>query len=331
MLPWADYSTLRAIVAGAERGLLVQDHTAHEWMADKTSRMLSQLVIGAIGLLLVAAALLKAASPYEVATLRQAYELPRWLIVAGTLMEVSVGSALLVGVKTRPIWLTAVALFGAFSVFSLYRVLMGYESCGCFGPIKVHPLLTFNLDVAAIAGLAALRGHFASSVGGSGSRLGRWAISCLVLAALTGAFMQKARSTLAQGEIEDGRDGSVVILEPETWIGQQFTLRRHFSPQVDATNDDWIVVLFHHDCPKCQEVLPRYETLATDLNGQRVRAQVLLVEVPPYGPSAPPGVARHVRLSNRTDWFVQAPVEIIVKNEIVQSASLDLPSIAHIP
>jgi len=52
------------------------------------------------------------------------------------------------------------ALFTVFSVVSAFSGFIGYSDCGCFGPIKVNPWVTFALDLTALALLFSVRPQF---------------------------------------------------------------------------------------------------------------------------------------------------------------------------
>ncbi|MBX3435791.1 MAG: hypothetical protein KF847_20935 [Pirellulales bacterium] len=52
------------------------------------------------------------------------------------------------------------------------------------------------------------------------------------------------------------------------------------------------------------------------------------MEVPPFGDQSPPvGFTQLAKLSPKHEWFVQAPVEITIRDGIVAAASVELPSI----
>jgi thiol-disulfide isomerase/thioredoxin len=125
-------------------------------------------------------------------------------------------------------------------------------------------------------------------------------------------------------------DEGIVILEPSEWIGKPFPLQPYLHPKIEHSTGRWVVVLYHHDCPKCQEALPDYERLAREPNQLGVDG-ILAVEVPPFGPNQNIGgtALKQARLSEAREWFVQAPVEIELDNGVVTSASLELPSIVQ--
>ena len=111
-------------------------------------------------------------------------------------------------------------------------------------------------------------------------------------------------------------DSSFVVLEPDKWVGHQFPLIPYIDDGERFNTGNWLVVLYHHDCPKCREVMTRYEPLSGKLG------PVAFVEFPPYGdiPPASSG-CEAFRVDNIRDWFVQTPFELLLKDGAVQSAS----------
>jgi hypothetical protein len=101
------------------------------------------------------------------------------------------------------------------------------------------------------------------------------------------------------------------------------------APKINVGEGRWILLLYHHDCPHCQEALPQYERLAANQSVVGSDQRVALVETPPFESATPhiEGIF-HARLTDAHEWFVQTPVEIQVENGIVVSASLDLPAVS---
>jgi hypothetical protein len=117
----------------------------------------SRVVDVLAGVLLIAAALLKFYSPQEIATLQVAYHLPRWIVLAGIQLELALGVALLAGIVPHIFHRIALLTFVGFAAFSLYRLLSGHESCGCFGALLVPPWVTLPPGLCvATPGLQAL-------------------------------------------------------------------------------------------------------------------------------------------------------------------------------
>jgi hypothetical protein len=258
--------------------------------------------------------------------------------------ELFIGTWLLVRVYPQAAWWAVVGLFAGFAGFSLYRGLAGYESCGCFGAIGVSPWWTFALDVVILGLLVFIRP--ASVKGG----LVKWsapviaepsigtrpsvrstkvlvgAIAYVAMSVTALVLMVSRPSPAAPGEMVGG--SGLVLLEPEEWVGRELPIKDWLSPQVDVSEGDWVIVIVHHDCPTCLGAIPKYETMVRGNElGDSVR--LLFVEAPPYGelPLVEGGAIVRARLSSEREWFVQTPIEIRVRNGIVQSASVELPLI----
>ncbi|MBX3432042.1 MAG: hypothetical protein KF847_01715 [Pirellulales bacterium] len=285
-----------------------------------------QFVSMAIAMLLMVSAALKTYLPQETATLATAYRIPIWLTAAVVQVELLVAVLLLFRFRLQTTLRGTVVLFIGFAIFSAYRVLAGAESCGCFGPVKIPPLATTALDIIVVlaAWVASYRTqdgqfNFSRAVRAMGvfGSLGALAAASFIW------FIPSDASDNAIGE-----SGGLVILEPETWIGEKPPIGMHLTPAVNLSAGTWIIVLYHHDCPDCQDALPKYERLAaaTQADGTRI----VLVEVPPFAEASMDfNAAIHARLPEEIEWFVQAPVEIQIIDGVVTAVSLDLPAISR--
>jgi hypothetical protein len=109
-------------------------------------------------------------------------------------------------------------------------------------------------------------------------------------------------------------DGRTVVLTPERWVGKRFPLLDYIDIGERLAEGEWTVLLYHHDCPRCQEVIAHYAELAnrwpTDRNGRRIA----FVEVPPYAGSLPRMVHRSAvgHLEDKQKWFVTTPLEVVL-------------------
>ena len=78
------------------------------------------------------------------------------------------------------------------------------------------------------------------------------------------------------------------------------------------------MVLYHHNCPKCHQAIPRYEQIAT--TSQQLR--VALVAVPSHGdqslaPVSPDSPCRLGALEPDKQWFVTTPAAIYLEDGVV--------------
>ncbi len=277
------------------------------------------VVRAAIAGSLIAAAILKV-STAESSILLRTYNVPSWLLTIVVQIEVLLAVLLIVGAWPKQTIIATILTFALFAAFSFYRAAAGYETCGCFGPVEVNPWWTFALDVAVCALLATQ-----VRPGSSRTTLRRAALATACYAAI--GLPVAAFAISSTGRVGDAglikRDG-LIILDPQAWVGTPLPIADVIRPQIDLSTGEWILLIYHHDCPNCERVRPQYEALS-----RRGNAQVLLIECPPFGRHGPGDFtgSRHAWLTEENEWFVQTPVEIRLNSGTVVSASLDLPSI----
>ncbi len=258
----------------------------------------------------------------------------RWVLIGTVEFELFFGLWLLA--NNLPVWTHRALLlcFGVFAAVSLYKAVSGAASCGCFGRVEVNPWFTFTLDVTAV--LALLR--WRPSRGGRSvrrpsrellSRVGYVAMVWFVLGVPAAIAMGTYEGTVLSGDgIIVGTD-NLVVLEPEKWVGHPMPLlpfiqdapaqlRPNRKPLRDRlVEGEWIVVFYRHDCPKCQEQLPKYEMLARRSAIDADAPHVALIEIPPYGglhqQLLPPDTACVLgRLNDEKDWFIETPVQLTI-------------------
>jgi hypothetical protein len=209
-------------------------------------------------------------------------------------------------------------LFIGFAVYSLRLVLSGATSCGCFGSITFSPWWTFLIDTSIVLGLLLSVRERSRSPTSTEVRFtpkkhwllsGTFCVIPFIIFSISLFFSQDRTSASFLSKL-----GNLTILEPENWIGQELPIASFID--LDLSHGRWTVLLHRHDCPQCQQELPKYEQLAYD-------EQVALVEVPPFPEIAPisEGAAVYVRLANDREWFVETPMEIILEDGIVISAT----------
>jgi hypothetical protein len=77
----------------------------------------------------------------------------RWLLAAAVEFEIFASLWLLSNNVPALTWLATLGLFNLFTVISLYKALVGYSSCGCFGAAKIWPGYTAAADLAIVLSL----------------------------------------------------------------------------------------------------------------------------------------------------------------------------------
>jgi len=268
-----------------------------------------------VGLLLVFAAILKGVQLIAEPATTLVGLSARWLSPAQIGVELAFGLLILSGLYWHRVRWLALGTFVVFAGYAFYQAIGGAVSCGCFGPVKVHPWWTFLLDVAIVGGLSTSilrRTQVERASISPGLLHQRVLVGSIVAISLVGAalLMRYAQTRSAQAESLLPSAGNLVILEPEKWVGKSLPIAD--SIDLDLSQGDWTVLLHRHDCPECQAAVPRYEELA-------LHRRVALVEVPPYEElhALATGAAHRGRLASDRDWFVQTPVELRLQDGIV--------------
>src|SRR5947209_6362476 len=114
-------------------------------------------VSGLLGLLLIAAAVLKAHEQAGAWAAASDFSAGRWLSLGALGVELVLGFWLLTGLYPRLArWLAGTA-FVVFLAVSLTRAAAGETSCGCFGRVPVNPWITAGLDAVAVVALLLVR------------------------------------------------------------------------------------------------------------------------------------------------------------------------------
>ncbi len=245
-----------------------------------------------------------------------------WLQAGLATYELLLAVWLLCGIGLH--WSRRVALV-SFMGFGCYAFFMGVSreaSCGCFGPVRVKPWWTFGIDAALVAALLAWKAAREGPCTRRAFSLGGLTMSLVACASILSLVVWRPGSApSAAASLGDDR---LVVLEPDKWVGKSFPL----TPYIDMVEGEplslgsWVVVFYHHDCPKCQRALLHYGQLAEDLGERDERTRVALIEVPPYGPAAVPPhrLCRLGRLRDAKEWLISTPAEVRVADGRVLAA-----------
>lgn len=278
-----------------------------------------------LGILLLAAALLKGYQLATEPTVGQSLLESRWFVIALVEFELLFGLWLLSGIYPILSWHIAAVCFVSFAGVSLFKALSGEASCGCFGRVSVNPWLTFALDLAVLA--AILRSYPDAQEPLVQSKTDRrWLAILLAGWAIAGMavllFLVRS-SEIVASELGDALPGGRgVALRPERWVGRPLPLLHSIDLDARLSQGRWIVVLYHFDCPACREALARYRRLADEFQASDSDVRVALIKVPPYASLDASAAARassavHGRLGNATHWSIRTPTELTIEDGMV--------------
>jgi thiol-disulfide isomerase/thioredoxin len=266
----------------------------------------------------------------------------RWTQTAVVEYEVILGLWVLSGIGFSWGRRIALATFVGFGCVSLYLGLSGEASCGCFGRVTVNPWWTLALDTALALLLVAVKPRADRSVAESAVTPGRSSrlpavVGVASVGALAGVLMVPIalwRPGTASASADSIAGSRFVLLEPEEWVDKPFPLAEYIDmgERGRLLRGSWVMMFYHHGCPKCQQVLPEYERLAEELKRSGAGIEVAVIEVPRFGPGtgtgtlpAGPGAVPADRggekepvalvlgrLSRDKDWFIKTPCEVRV-------------------
>lgn len=229
-----------------------------------------------------------------------------WWWVALVAGEIVLGLWLLSGWLADWSRFGALMAFGSFAVYSLLAVMQGRPECGCFGEFSVDPRAMLLFDLMASGALLMGISRNSTRLSLTVMRLALPAWCCLLCLSVLGFATNFGGWALA------GENGAnVVVLEPEQWVGKRFPLLEEIDIGEELARGKWKVLLYHHDCPKCQAALNR---LSKYLPEKTTRAAA--IEAPPYSATTSASLQaalagnRQGHLSDSNKWFVSMPCEI---------------------
>ena len=129
------------------------------------------------------------------------------------------------------------------------------------------------------------------------------------------------------GVLIDG--GRSVLLKPDDWVGKRLPLLPHINVNKHVERGDWIVLLYHFECPVCQLAIAEFDRAGRRPHEREAIPKLALVEIPPYAadldsvvPADSPCVRG--RLAEITKWFVKTPLEVRISDGVVLSTTYEI-------
>ncbi|MCF7972765.1 MAG: hypothetical protein K9N55_03010 [Phycisphaerae bacterium] len=282
---------------------------------------ISVCLLLSLGVLLMAAALLKAHELLTLPTANKDLWSYRPFLILQVECELALGLWLLSGLWKRAAWWIALLCFGLFSGITLTKALTGAASCGCFGRIQVNPWITLlAIDVPAVLLLLLFRikKRTVSHLPFPGCQRGYMFSMGLLWVTLLGVTTVGLITHVPQKVT-----AAFEVLEPQTWTGRTLPILPHVDIADRLEQGNWLIMLFHHDCPDCAKALPEFQQMADSFAGNEDTLQLALVEVPPLGYDTH-DTAESNRLLGRMDetkkWLVVTPAVLLLTDGRVRLA-----------
>ena len=222
---------------------------------------------------------------------------------------------LLVGLWLLSMWqslnarLFAIGLFCVFILFSVYKLLNGETDCSCFGVYVVHPWITLMIDLSVVGFLAFWKPN-------SQAKLwpGWIGIAAIFILLSTGHFLAFEPVSVAEVDRSPEANQTIVVDADSLLVSD---LERSLFPYIAKGGEQlkmglWRIILYHEDCPKCQSLIQE---------NQDPPIPTAFVEVPPFGgvKRESSGKVKWLKLTDQQNWFVSAPIDLIVEDGVVLS------------
>ena len=288
------------------------------------------ILLRILGLLLLAGAILKGWQLVTEPVANKDIWSYRPFLIFVVEFELGLGIWLLSGVFKKAAWLSVLLCFCTFSFITLYKGLTGAASCGCFGKVHVSPWITLiAIDLPGVIALVVFKPQlwlagklriartlireFIYPVP-SKLHFGLSVVIGLVVLGTTGPILAFNEPAVVTATYE--------VLEPETWVGKELPILEYIDIAESLKTGNWLILLYHHDCPGCGEAIPKYEQIARDMAGNEDFLRIALISVPPYGrgPLSENSTCLSGKLAETKEWFVTTPAVALLTDSKVTAA-----------
>lgn len=276
-----------------------------------------------IGMILLLASGLKAAAP----SLGDGLLHNWWFNVFVVEFELFFGIWLFFGLLPKLTWLATIGLFSIFLVVSFYKAISGATTCGCWGNVEISPVYTVLFDVSVIGLLIMFRPNNKWFDGFNNvknwSDLKYQVINYLLIVISLGSFIFWQVTQININRLQEiGQvleQGSVVRLEPKTWIGKEFPLRDYCDIGGKIVTGHWIVLLRRVGCVECQKAKPFIAKLVKAKN-----CPLAVLEMNVKGNNLDFEEVDFITgfLNQEMSWFAETPIVMELENGIVKQVLL---------
>jgi len=219
-------------------------------------------------------------------------------------------------------------MFLGFFILSLHDAIEGSDICGCFGTMRVPPIVTSVLDFTVLLCLGLGDLNFMGA-------LARRNMFRFMPVGIAASAMLCMLGNRMMWSLDSTREQPFVF-EAKDWVGRDFPLVNDISsegPEAIQTGR-WIVLIYHADCDECTRSLAEFESTLggspMDWNG----VSCGMVEVPSYGKvrreahAAPHHIVRF-KLSASRNWYIPTPRFLQLRNGIIEKVSTRLNELAR--
>lgn len=230
-------------------------------------------------------------------------------------LELGLGIWLVCGLFRKAGWLLGLIAFGGFIGVTLFKALAGEASCGCFGKVHVNPWITLSLvDIPIFLLLAIFRPKGEKLLPPPWPKAVHFfaiAMPTFILLPAVEYFLIANKPPMVSEKYE--------VVDTKQWEQKEWPMLDYIDIKEQLQNGDWVVLLYHYDCPNCTEAIPKYEEMYKSLAGNENVLNFAFVEMQPYGNeqqqliSSDNKVVRG-KLNEAKEWLAETPIVVILRD-----------------
>jgi hypothetical protein len=286
-------------------------------------RIANQIVVVVAGLVLIVASVLKIHQLLTEPIISKGFWESWEFFLIQIPLELGLGIWLVCGLFRKAAWMVAVLAFGLFIAVTLQKGLIGAESCGCFGRVKVNPWITLlAIDIPLFLGLVIFRPKGLKLLPPPWPSARHFFGVAIPTFIVIGVIMP----VLIFNKPPDKTDKYEVI-RPTEWISpdenhKEWSMLKHIDIASSLRSNIAIVVLYSAECDTCHKAIPLYDQMGRDMAGNEDSIRFAFVEIPPYASEKDDIVPVDTpclrgRLDSSKKWYVQTPLVVVVQDGVV--------------
>jgi thiol-disulfide isomerase/thioredoxin len=235
-------------------------------------------------------------------------------------LELGLAIWLLSGLFRKASWLIGLCAFFGFIFVTLQKGIVGAASCGCFGTVHVNPWITLTcIDIPLFLAFAIFRPKGEKLLPPPWPNLRYF----LAIAIPTFIILPTIEYVLITNK-PPMSTSTYEVLNTKNWIpNQSWPLLQYIDIGDRLKTGDWIVFMYHNDCPDCRMDVPKYEKFYGDLKGNNV--DMAFIEMQPYEQGDKQLIPKESKvpwgqLSSVKTWYVETPVVVVLRDGLVLKA-----------
>jgi hypothetical protein len=292
-------------------------------MKSSSMKTANQIIMTVTGLVLIIAAALKTHQLLTEPTISKGFWESWAFFVIQIPLELGLGIWLVCGLFRKAAWILAVLGFGLFILVTLQKGLIGAESCGCFGRVKVNPWITLSaIDVPIFLGLLIFRPKGLKLLPPPWPSAKHFFGVAIPTFILLGTIVP----VLIFNKPPDKTDRYEVIKSGE-WVdakhqGEEWPMFKYIDIADSLRSGIVVAVFYSAECESCHQAIPIYDQICRDMAGNEDSILFAFIEIPPYAseknsliPADTPCLRG--KLDSSKAWYTQTPLIVALRDGLV--------------